>query len=271
MATLDTNKAVWNDVYDWQNAGEEWSWRWGSSYMQWYGTLLPRIRPFLPAATALEIAPGYGRWTHFLKEVCDDLTVIDISEKCIDACKQRFADCSHIRYFANDGKSLQGVEDNSIDFVFSFDSLVHAEDVVVAAYVAEISRVLSKDGVAFIHHSNLGEYGRHIQRQHKLSKFPKLLQLLKKKGWFDDVSAQWRAPSMTAAKMQGFARQNGLQCISQELVNWNTKQLLIDGMSTLTKEGSVWARDNRVLRNAAFMDEADNLAKMSRLYALVDS
>src|SRR6266852_9871119 len=37
--------------YDWKDAGEEWSEPWGSSAAQWSGTILPRIRDFLPAGT----------------------------------------------------------------------------------------------------------------------------------------------------------------------------------------------------------------------------
>lgn len=126
--------------------------------MQWYGTLLPRIQAFVPAQTILEIAPGYSRWTHFLKDLCSQLILVELSEKCIISCQQRFANESHIRYYINDGKSLSMIEDNSIDFVFSFNSLVHAEAEVISAYISEISRKLSANGVAFIHHSNLESY-----------------------------------------------------------------------------------------------------------------
>ena len=50
------------------------------------------------------------------------------------------------------------VADRSVDFAFSFDSLVHADAEVLDAYAAELARTLAPDGVAFIHHSNLGAY-----------------------------------------------------------------------------------------------------------------
>ena len=90
--------------------------------MQWYGSILPRISAFVPADTILEIAPGYGRWTAFLKDLCKRMIIVDLSEKCIDRCRQRFENLSHISYFVNDGKSLEMVVDGSVDFIFSFDS-----------------------------------------------------------------------------------------------------------------------------------------------------
>ena len=268
MPTIEENKSVWNDTYNWSKTGEEWSKGWGTSYMQWNATILPRIRAFLPVQTILEIAPGFGRWTQFLKDFCGNLIVVDLSEKCIKACQERFAGCSHITYFVNDGKSLDMIPDNTIDFVFSFDSLVHVEDAIVSAYISQLPRKLRQNGVAFIHHSNLGEYSNYIKMQLIISKIPKLRGILIRMGILDDVTPQWRAPSMTAKKMQLYADENRLQCISQELITWSTKHVLIDCMSTIVKKNSIWFRNNKVFKNVFFMKEARSIFNLSQLYDL---
>ena len=102
-------------------------------------------------------------------------------------------DCSHSSYFVNDGKSLEMVLDGGVDFIFSFDSLVHAEDAVLKAYVAEFAKKLRPNGAAFLHHSNLGEYISRIEVQSRFPKIPKLLGLLKRLGVCDNVTGQWRA------------------------------------------------------------------------------
>ena len=79
---------------------------------------------------------------------------MDVTPKCVEACRQRFADRSGARFEVNDGHSLPMVEDSSIDFAFSFDSLVHVEAETLAGYLGELARVLKPDGVAFLHHSN---------------------------------------------------------------------------------------------------------------------
>ena len=107
--------------YDWKQAGEEWSEPWGTSDAQWNGTIFPRIRDWLPTGTILEIAPGFGRWTHFLKDYCDELWAVDKSSECIEACRQRFASAPHVRCYLNDGRALSMIRDSSIDFIFSFD------------------------------------------------------------------------------------------------------------------------------------------------------
>jgi ubiquinone/menaquinone biosynthesis C-methylase UbiE len=87
---VDENKKMWDGDHQWTNRGDEWSVAWGGPSMQWYGPILPRIHRFIPTDTVLEIACGYGRWTQFLKNMCHKLVVIDISEKCIQACRQAF-------------------------------------------------------------------------------------------------------------------------------------------------------------------------------------
>src|SRR5262245_15107578 len=126
MPTIQQNIGSWS-TYNWTNAGDEWSGAWGNTDFLWWGALYPRIAACLPAATILEIAPGYGRFTQYLKNFCERLILVDLTERCILACQERFADETHLTYHVNDGKSLAMIPDYSIDFVFSFDSLVHVE------------------------------------------------------------------------------------------------------------------------------------------------
>lgn len=261
MPSLEKNQELWSEAFDWSHKGERWSANWGGVDMHWYGTLLPRIHAFLPAGTILEIAAGYGRWSHYLKDVCDRLILVDMQQHCIDACRERFAGESHIEYYVNDGKSLDMIEDNSVDFVFSFDSLVHADSEVIDAYLRQLAAKLTPDGVGFFHHSNLGEYARYFSLTTRLPIH--IRDRLYRYGLLD--KDHWRDPGMTAAKFCEIAARYGLQCIGQELVNWSARRQ-IDSFTTFCKAGSAWARPNVVLRNNRFMDEVRNLGRLARLY-----
>jgi len=232
--------------------------------MQWYGTIFPRIKSHVPTNRILEIACGYGRWTQYLKDLCKNLIVIDLSEECIQACKRRFSECLHIEYHVNDGKSLDIISDSSVDFVFSFDSLVHADESVMKAYLCQLQRILNNDGVAFIHHSNLGEYHTRYSR---IRNIPKLEGLLTRLGILEK-NLHWRDFSVDAKKVEVLAEEHGLRCISQEIIPWGTKKILIDCMSTIVKNNSSVARINRILRNVKFMQEVQNLLQLSQLYNL---
>jgi ubiquinone/menaquinone biosynthesis C-methylase UbiE len=262
MPTIKSNKRLWDGKYNWTNRGDEWSASWGGPSMQWYGTIFPRIKSHVPTNRILEIACGYGRMTQYLKDLCKNLIVIDLSEECIQACKQRFSECAHIEYHVNDGKSLDMISDSSVDFVFSFDSLVHADESVLKAYFFKLQRILNNDGVAFIHHSNLGEYHTRYSR---IRKIPKLEELLIRLGILDKT-LHWRDISVDSKKVEVLAEENGLRCISQEIIPWENGKMFIDCMSTIVKHNSSVARINRIMRNAKFAQEAQNLLQLSQLY-----
>lgn len=256
MPTIEENLNYFDREHKWERQGDEWSKAWGSSEGQWSGSVYPRIRAFLPTESILEIAPGFGRWTRFLKDQCSQLTVVDLTERCIEACKERFAAFSNIIYHVNDGKSLSMIPDRSIDFVFSFDSLVHVEIEAMEPYLRQLAQKLKSDGVGFIHHSNMGAYGGLV---FFLGLFPtRLRRKLISKGIL--ANDGWRAYSMSAKIFEEICQKVGMQCISQELVNWDGDRL-IDCFSTLTLNSSKWAGPNKIIKNPGFMDEAKMISQ----------
>lgn len=261
MPELDENRSVWGDSWDWPQAGDEWSEWWGGTPALWHGALLPRIHAFVPTGTILEIAPGYGRWTQYLRALADRLIVVDMTERCIDGCRARFADADNIEYHVNDGRSLAMVEDGSVDFAFSFDSLVHAEADVLDAYVSQLATKLRPDGVAFLHHSNLGAYPRATRLARALP--PRLMARAAARGLAVNLIA-WRAESMTAERLAAQCAAAGLRCVGQELISWERGRFMTDALSVVTRPGSRWDRPRAVVRNPGFTAEA---RRMRRLYA----
>jgi SAM-dependent methyltransferase len=261
MATIDTNKQLWNELYVWKNQGDEWSSGWGGVDMQWFGMLLPRIHRFLPTGTILEIAVGQGRWTQYLLPLCKSFLGVDLAEKCIQLCEERFKTSKNASFYFNDGKSLDMIENNSIDFVFSFDSLVHCEEDVIDSYLEQLSKKLKADGIGFIHHSNMEEYSSYFKM---ISMIPRGARLLSWIGLIE-FKEHLRAHSMSAKKFQLLCNKHNLECISQEIVNWDSKRL-IDCISMFCKKGSKWSRSNRVLKNNELMADRKRLGALSNLY-----
>jgi SAM-dependent methyltransferase len=243
--------------YDWKDAGEEWSEPWGSSAAQWSGSILPRIRDCLPAETILEIAPGFGRWTHYLKDYCQELWAVDASGECVEACSQRFAAESHVRCYLNDGRSLSMIPDASVDFVFSFDSFVHLRRELVEAYLSELGRTLKIGGKGFIHHSNLGAYADSLSERVP-QPMRKLLRKIKVLDW-----EHHRNPTMSADIFRSLCVQAGLHCTSQELINWRGRRL-IDCLSWFERSGSTENTSTKIVRNPRFMSEAARIRKQWR-------
>jgi hypothetical protein len=233
---LEENASYWNRDFHWRYGGDEWSAWWGSPEAQWRGSIYPRIEPFLPTRCLIEIAPGFGRWTEFLRDHCDRLIGIDLSKKCIKACRRRFKADRRLTFHVNDGKSLGAVRDGTADFVFSCDSLVHVERDVMDAYVTEIARVLTNDAVAFIHHSNMAAYpAEQVGR-----KIP-----------------HWRSGSVSAETVAEAAEAVGLNPFRQELIGWgDDHRFLNDSFTWIARAGSRHDAPREVVVNENFMQEA---------------
>lgn len=245
MGTVAENERHWSH-YDWKQSGDEWSEVWGGSDSLWWGTLHPRLYRFLPAGTVLEIAPGFGRFTRFLKDRCERLIGVDLTPRCIEACRERFAGEPNLEFHVNDGRSLPMVADRSIDLAFSFDSLVHVEADVLEAYLGELARVLAADGVAFLHHSNIGA--------------------LFVDGALPFENRHWRAESVSAELVAAACERVGLSCTGQETVNWGQEELT-DCLSLIARSGSRHDRPPATLENPLFMAEAVRLAELAKVYA----
>ena len=248
MPSIEENKQIWETTYDWSRRGDEWSGCWGSPRAQWLGCLLPRVFPFL-GGRILEIGPGYGRWTQFLEAHCESLIGIDLAPSCVEQCEQRFRDCGNLAFKLNDGLRFPMVDDASIDFAFSFDSLVHAESDVLSSYVSELARVLKPGGVAFIHHSNLGAMR------------PLWWNKLKSRIYRMSFDRHARASSMSADKMREFVDRSGMWCLQQELIPWMTGwPMLLDCMSTIINSP---AKECIVIENHRFREEAAAIQRIS--------
>jgi SAM-dependent methyltransferase len=144
-------------TYDWSGRGEEWN-----SSPEWKQALIEHVlaRWIPKGAIALEIGPGAGRWTQALLVRASRLVLADVSERPLMLCRERFNDAASIEYILSSGSDLPGVDDGSIQAVWSFDVFVHLAPRDQAAYLEEIARVLAPGGVAVLHHSDGYDRGR---------------------------------------------------------------------------------------------------------------
>ncbi|MHB1326060.1 MAG: class I SAM-dependent methyltransferase [Thermoleophilia bacterium] len=220
--TIQNNLEIWDEHYAWPQDGDEWSGqanRCNQPYEKWKQSIVDSfIRPNISESSAvLEIAPGHGRWSEEIIRLSRQATLVDLSPACIEFCRQRFSAFDNVSYLANDGRSLAGVADNSVDFIWSFDAFIHMNADVIDSYFSEARRVLKADGITFIHHAgrnnrflpfsflrSLGRPGR------KLYKLMTMGKLRDDDGWRSDISRQ---------KIVKLARKNGM-AVQDQIRSW---------------------------------------------------
>ena len=102
----------------------------------------------------IELACGRGRHVQQYVEQASHITLVDILDKNIEFCKERFLYESKISYYCNDGYNLKTLEDNQYSSLFTYDAMVHFELLDIYSYLKDIWRVLMPGGYALFHHSN---------------------------------------------------------------------------------------------------------------------
>lgn len=238
--SIEDNR-LYYEQYDWSFGGVEWSQPWGGTRSMWLASLYPRLCGYLPAERVVEIGCGHGRIARILHAFTyRELLLFDIVDGCIDACRKTFSTSTKTHCRLTDGRSLPGVADRSVDLVVSFYSLVGADAETIDAYIRECSRVLTDDGVAFIHHSNAAVY-YDAEAADRDDRMPLL--------------AAYRDVSTSAASVARQARDNDLVCVHQECVDWDMDHVLTDCFSTIVRPGSKWVRPNEIVHNTAFRAE----------------
>ena len=186
--SADQNRDVWTG-WDWSTHGNEWND--GADPAAWKESLIHDVllETIPEGGVVLEIGPGGGRWSDVLQPRADRLVLMEVTERALELCRERFAGASNVEYVLTEGATLPSVPDGSVDSIWSFDVFVHVAPVDVASYLAEIARVLRPGGIALIHHS--GRFSR---------------------------SSGWRSP-MTARLFANLSRERGL-AVERQFDSW---------------------------------------------------
>ena len=186
--TREENRRWW-DRYDWSRSGEEWteaaSDLRGIEPAEWKQTLLDGVlsRHIRSGGTIVEIGPGAGRWTEHLVPLAARLFLVDVSERCLDLCRRRFADATNVEYHRVESPALSFLPDGSIDSVWSYDAFVHINPTDTDHYLGELARVLRPGGTGVIHHSGTyadADAARRALRSHVTAEF--FAELVRRRG-----------------------------------------------------------------------------------------
>ena len=74
--------------------------------------------------------------------------LFEVSEKYI---RSKYPQITNFEFYKTSGNELNGIDDNSVDFIYSIDSLMRLDPIVINDYINEVYRVLKKGGEAFLH------------------------------------------------------------------------------------------------------------------------
>ena len=113
------------------------------------------IKPYVGTdKVVLEIGSGGGRWTKYLV-AAKKLVIVDLNSVFFPYLEKRFSESTgKMKFYHTSGYEMNGIDSDSIDFVFTFGTFVHIEPDGIFAYLAEIKRVLKPGAIAVIQYAD---------------------------------------------------------------------------------------------------------------------
>jgi len=166
--------------------------------------------------SVMDFACGWGRIAEFLKDQYAKLVLCDISEEALNYCRERFVNCENIEYIKSETSGLS-LNSESLDFIYSWDAMVHFSYKLMDIYIGEFGRVLKEGGYCMIHHSNLENSD--IDSRYLSENF--------------NENIHWRG-KMTIDDISRIAKNHKLKVVEQIIINWGGIKKL-DGITILKK------------------------------------
>jgi ubiquinone/menaquinone biosynthesis C-methylase UbiE len=110
-------------------------------HLERYSHVLPHIQ----GLRVLDLACGSGYGSHKMAEGgAQSVLGIDVSADAVEFARANFAS-GNLHFQVGDAQKLEGVPDNSIDAVISFETIEHLPN--VDEYLAEVHRILKPAGL----------------------------------------------------------------------------------------------------------------------------
>ncbi len=157
MPTIEWNKIWGKQIKAFGYPGELYGDRWGipeekkelSKFIDVY------IKPHIKSnSKVLEIGPGGGRWTKYLLGA-KEVILVELNPEFFHYLIERFKeDTFKFRFYQTSGYELEGIDAESIDFVFSFGTFVHIDPEGIYEYLKNIKIVLKQEAIAVIQYSD---------------------------------------------------------------------------------------------------------------------
>jgi phospholipid N-methyltransferase len=101
---------------------------------------------------AVEIGPGGGRWTRYMLGF-GNIYVVDYYQEILNELRRNFV-APNLTFVKNNGTDFPGIDDRSVDYLFSFGTFVHLDMHLIAEYLTNMRRILKPDANIVIHYSD---------------------------------------------------------------------------------------------------------------------
>ncbi|CAM3694911.1 glycosyltransferase [Cohnella lubricantis] len=104
------------------------------------------VEPLVRGKVVLDAACGEGYGSYMLSRLAAQVYGIDLSSETIAEAQLKYR-ADNLKFRQGSVDCLEGIEDQSIDIVVSFETIEHVDEATQTKFLLEIKRVLKQDGM----------------------------------------------------------------------------------------------------------------------------
>jgi len=108
--------------------------------------LLPNIKE----KVVLELGCLDGKWSQYILPNAKEAILVDLNKSIIPLLDKRLKNKNYI-FYETKGFELEGIANNSVDFIFSMDTLVRVKKKFIKKYFIEFERIMNSNGKLVVH------------------------------------------------------------------------------------------------------------------------
>ncbi|PXV91456.1 GT2 family glycosyltransferase [Lachnotalea glycerini] len=105
------------------------------------------IKELVRGKKVLDAACGEGYGSNILALAAQSVVGVDIDSGAVKRASVKYKNQANLKYMERSIADLEGIEDQSIEVVVSFETIEHVPEEVQMQFREEIARVLTKDGI----------------------------------------------------------------------------------------------------------------------------
>ena len=175
--------------------------------------VLDKYKPNISFESVVDFACGKGRIAEYFVGFSNALYCVDINAESIKYCENRFKNEQNVTCIVSSEYGFD-IDTESVTFIFSWDAMVHFDYRSIDIAFGEFYRVLSHNGYALIHHSNLAE-----NKNFKASD-----------NWVENPHCR---SNIGLNDIERLAKKHGFSIVEQSTIDWDFSNL--DGVTLLKK------------------------------------
>ena len=110
------------------------------------------LLPNITGNTVVEIGCLDGKWSQYIVPHANHSILVDLSKEILPELNERLQEVPEkFTFYETKGYELDGIENDTVDFIFSMDTLVRVNKKYLNSYFEHFNRVLKMNGKMLIH------------------------------------------------------------------------------------------------------------------------